>query len=173
MQTILSNFALILFILTVLTGIVWILDKLVFSKQRQAAAKAALAEYDARRNKLSAEGLKLDTSNREEIEANALRQPTWYEYTGGFFPVLMMVFCLRSFLYEPFKIPSGSMEPTLLVGDLILVNKFIGIEKAPTKVQVVNVKKIAQNNFSKERNSTSLLLAENVCQGQYFNIYTP
>ena len=56
---------------------------------------------------------------------------------------------------------------------LILVNKFIGIEKAPTKVQVVNVKKIAQNNFSKERNSTSLLLAENVCQGQYFNIYTP
>ncbi|MFX7768399.1 signal peptidase I, partial [Acinetobacter baumannii] len=40
------------------------------------------------------------------------------------FPVIALVFCLRSFLYEPFKIPSSSMVPTLLVGDLILVNKF-------------------------------------------------
>jgi signal peptidase I len=46
------------------------------------------------------------------------------EYTGSFFPVILLVFCLRSFLYEPFKIPSSSMLPTLLVGDLILVNKY-------------------------------------------------
>ena len=53
-----------------------------------------------------------------------LRQPTWIEYSGSFFPVIALVFFLRSFLYEPFKIPSASMVPTLLVGDLILVNKF-------------------------------------------------
>lgn len=124
LQSILGNFALILFVLTVLTGVIWFLDVFVLAKKRRAAADAALAEFDARRAKLSSEGLKLDTSNREQLEATLLRQPTWVEYTGSFFPVILLVFCLRSFLYEPFKIPSSSMLPTLLVGDLILVNKY-------------------------------------------------
>ncbi|MDR0379071.1 MAG: signal peptidase I [Candidatus Accumulibacter sp.] len=50
--------------------------------------------------------------------------PWWVEYGSGFFPVILIVFVLRSFIVEPFKIPSGSMIPTLLVGDFILVNKF-------------------------------------------------
>jgi signal peptidase I len=52
------------------------------------------------------------------------QQPWWIEYTAGLFPVIFVVFFLRSFIAEPFKIPSGSMLPTLLIGDLILVNKF-------------------------------------------------
>ncbi len=52
------------------------------------------------------------------------KDPWWVEYGASFFPVILLVFVLRSFIVEPFKIPSGSMIPTLLVGDFILVNKF-------------------------------------------------
>lgn len=52
------------------------------------------------------------------------KEPLWVEWGASFFPVILIVFVLRSFLFEPFKIPSGSMIPTLLVGDFILVNKF-------------------------------------------------
>ena len=142
LQALLGNFALILFILTIVTGAVWFLDKFYLSKQRRAAANAALAEFDARNAKLQADGIKLDASGRAALEANLLRQPTWIEYSGSFFPVIAMVFFLRSFLYEPFKIPSSSMVPTLVVGDLILVNKFTyGI-----RLPIINKKIIDINN---------------------------
>jgi signal peptidase I len=125
LQVILGNFALILFVLMVITGVIWFLDVFYLAKQRRAAADRALAEYDARNARLTADGIKADnTGNRAQLEAGILRQPTWIEYSGSFFPVIALVFFLRSFLYEPFKIPSSSMVPTLLVGDLILVNKF-------------------------------------------------
>lgn len=125
LQAILGNFALILFVLTIITGVVWFLEIFYFSKQRRLKANNALAEFDARNAKLMAEGIKFDNSARSELEANILKQPTWIEYSGSFFPVIALVFFLRSFLYEPFKIPSSSMVPTLQIGDLILVNKFI------------------------------------------------
>jgi signal peptidase I len=95
-----------------------------------------------RARQADADGIKVDNNgNRAAIEAAHLRQPTWIEYSGSFFPVIALVFFLRSFLWEPFKIPSSSMVPTLLVGDLILVNKYTyGI-----RLPIVN-KKIIQIN---------------------------
>lgn len=143
LQVILGNFALILFVLMVITGVIWFLDVFYLAKQRRAAADRALADYDARNAKLTADGIKLDnTGSRAIIETALLRQPTWIEYSGGFFPVIALVFFLRSFLYEPFKIPTPSMVPTLLVGDLILVNKYTyGI-----RLPVLNKKIIDLNN---------------------------
>jgi len=139
-QSILSYFTLILFILTIVTGIIWFLDVFYLAKQRKAKAAAALAEFDARSAKLKAEGIKFDEGGRATLEASILRQPTWIEYSGSFFPVIAIVFFVRSFLFEPFKIPSASMEPTLISGDFILVNKFTyGVRLPLLKKTIIHV----------------------------------
>ncbi len=100
------NFALILLVLTVVTGVLYAVDVLKFRKLRAKNAK----------------------------------EPLWVEWGASFFPVILIVFVLRSFLFEPFKIPSGSMIPTLLVGDFILVNKFIyGIRLPVINQKIINV----------------------------------
>ncbi|AOY93381.1 signal peptidase I [Cupriavidus sp. USMAA2-4] len=118
------NFALILFVLVVVTGIAWVADKLVFEKQRRLAAQSALAEFDARQAELQRYGQSDLDHSRSRLAEEKLRQPWWLEYSASFFPVILAVFVLRSFVVEPFKIPSGSMIPTLLIGDFILVNKY-------------------------------------------------
>ncbi len=86
----------------------------------------------------------LDSLLKRKTRAKDSAEPVLVEMARSFFPVILIVFLLRSFLYEPFKIPSGSMEPTLLVGDFILVNKYtFGV-----RVPVVN-KKIMDVNLPK------------------------
>ncbi|EKS73034.1 MULTISPECIES: signal peptidase I [Caballeronia] len=134
------NFALILLILVVLTGIAWVLDKLVFLPQRRRAADAAVAEFDRQQERV---GERFADENapqtRARLHDDKLRQPWWLEYTASFFPVILAVFVVRSFIIEPFKIPSGSMVPTLLVGDFILVNKYeYGLRMPITNTKMTN-----------------------------------
>jgi signal peptidase I len=89
------NFPLLLVLATAITGLIWLIDIVVFAPKRKAAMRGKDGEL-----------------------------PILVEYVQSFFPVLFIVLVLRSFLFEPFRIPSGSMIPTLLIGDFILVNKF-------------------------------------------------
>jgi signal peptidase I len=120
------DFALLLVILTAATGVVWLFDVLFLKKGRIARAQALGAVGGSK-------------EEREQRVAEAMREPAIVEYARSFFPVILIVLGFRSFIAEPFKIPSGSMMPTLLVGDFILVNKFTyGL-----RVPVLNTKFLA------------------------------
>ncbi len=103
------DFPTVLVVSTLVTGVIWALDAAFCAPGRKKKAEA-----------LSSKGGETDTEELEKI----LKEPTLVEYAKSFFPVILAVLLLRSFLVEPFRIPSGSMMPTLLVGDFILVNKF-------------------------------------------------
>ena len=119
-----GNFALLMFLATVVTGIYWLAERFYFLPQRQAAAENLEQEAGKRRDELTKLGIAQNDVNVSEAKERLIMQPWWLDWTAGLFPVIAIVFVLRSFLFEPFKIPSGSMIPTLWVGDLILVNKF-------------------------------------------------
>ena len=105
------NLELILVVGTLVTGVIVLLDKLVLAENRR---KRVLEEsYEAKF------GERRDLTTSKEY-----KEPWYVDYSRSFFPVLLIVLILRSFIAEPFRIPSGSMMPTLLHGDFILVNKF-------------------------------------------------
>jgi signal peptidase I len=102
------DFPTILVAATFVTGLIWAMDAVLWAPKRKQAAAA------------------LGTGGAADPEtlAATMKEPTIVEYAKSFFPVILAVLLLRSFLIEPFRIPSGSMMPTLLVGDFILVNKY-------------------------------------------------
>ena len=137
-----GNFSLLLFVLTVVTFGYWLAERVHFRPRRLAAAAEVERQETARREQLQRQGIVRGDSGLEEAREKLLMEPWWVEWTAGLFPVIAAVFVLRSFLFEPFKIPSGSMVPTLLVGDLILVNKFTYGVRLP----VANLKVIPNND---------------------------
>ena len=103
------DFALILFIALVLTGVVALWDRLLGARKRTASA---------------ATGRSVVSDTGELVTKEKVGPSIIVEYARAFFPVILLVFVLRSFVVEPFRIPSGSMLPTLYIGDFILVDKF-------------------------------------------------
>ena len=101
------DFATILSVAVLVTGGIWLADVLLWKPGRKAAA----------------EEIKAREGDAEQV-AQAYKEPILVEYARSFFPVILIVLLLRSFLVEPFRIPSGSMMPTLLKGDFILVSKY-------------------------------------------------
>ena len=107
------DFSAILLGLTILFGVIWGLDRLFLYKKRQAKLAAAGKEY---------------------------RDPVPVDWSRSLFPVVLIVLLLRTFVAEPFRIPSGSMMPTLDVGDFILVNKFAyGLRLPVSNTKVVGI----------------------------------
>lgn len=90
------DFELILVILTLVSGGIWALDRLLWASARES----------------------------KSMDKDSVREPVIVEYAHSLFPVFLIVLILRSFIAEPYQIPSGSMKPTLLIGDFIIVNKF-------------------------------------------------
>ncbi|MBI5259487.1 MAG: signal peptidase I [Burkholderiales bacterium] len=137
-----GNFSLLLMVLTLVTMAYWLAERFRFAPARAAAAQALAEQESKRRATLASQGITQVDGDVEAARQRLLAQPWWMDWTAGLFPVILIVFLLRSFLFEPFKIPSGSMIPTLLVGDLILVNKFhYGI-----RLPVINAKIIPNND---------------------------
>jgi len=120
------DFATILVTATFLTGGIWALDAWLWAPKRRVTAQGALPGQGAAGPLMQ--------------EQEAAREPVIVEYAKAFFPVILIVLILRSFLVEPFRIPSGSMMPTLLDGDFILVNKFgYGIRLPVLNTKIIEV----------------------------------
>ena len=131
------DFPLILLILVAGSGLIWALDALVAAGPRRARIAQLQDRYPKWDQPETSDGKKYVTALAETAS-----EPAVVEYARSFFPLLAFVFVLRSFLYEPFQIPSSSMVPTLEVGDFILVNKFnYGLRLPVARTQVVDLGK--------------------------------
>lgn len=108
------DFPTIMVLLVLVTGLIWAVDSAFFARRRRLG-RAGGADADG--------GDEIEEGEGPTAES-AYQTPKIVEYARSFFPIFLIVLILRSFIAEPFRIPSGSMMPTLLIGDFILVNKF-------------------------------------------------
>ena len=97
-----GNFALLLFLATIVTGIYWLGERFYFLPQRQKAAALLEAETLRRNQELTKLGISQIDDDISEAKIRVLAQPWWLDWTAGLFPVIICVFILRSFLFEPF-----------------------------------------------------------------------
>ncbi|WP_372833711.1 signal peptidase I [Pontibacterium sp.] len=121
------DFALLLVVATAVCGIIWLYDKVLLAPKRRVTLEKAEAQAAG--------------ALPENVVATITHEPGWVDTGRSMFPVLFVVLVLRSFLVEPFQIPSGSMLPTLQIGDFILVNKYhygIRLPVSNTKVLALN-----------------------------------
>ncbi len=137
-----GNFSLLLFLAAVVTGVYWLAERFYFLPERHKAVAELEAATHKRQAELAEKGITRVDTDINEAKTRLIMQPWWLDWTAGLFPVIIVVFLLRSFFFEPFKIPSGSMIPTLIINDLILVNKFhYGV-----RLPVINLKIIDNNS---------------------------
>lgn len=104
------DIALVLVVLSFVSGVIWLMDKVIWEKERQIKQQVKIASL----------GKEISEQERDAV----LADPIIIDYAKSLFPVFFIVLILRSFIFEPFRIPSQSMMPNLWVGDFILVNKF-------------------------------------------------
>ena len=152
------DFSLVLVVLSAVTGIVWLFDVLVLAKPRAAKVMEVIRQKGLAVEDFNAYLATLDENGKPLAGAQAgtapdpvklkglqeaykqHRYPWPVDYARAFFPILFAVLLLRSFLFEPFQIPTGSMIPTLNIGDFIVVNKFAyGLRLPVTGTKVLDI----------------------------------